>query len=119
MLGIFAVETAVLSSSVSDRAELSGILDLLLNKNALFKNAFAMEPWFSQSKNINRRCILSKLRMGLKLTVETDRHKGVSIHTGSRTLPPPGHFPSVTYIWLGLRLGTLTLTLTLTQETGE
>ena len=44
MLDIFAVETAVLSGSVSDSAELSGILDLPLNKDALFKNAFAMEP---------------------------------------------------------------------------
>ena len=39
MLGIFAVETAVLSGSVSDRAELFGMLDLPLNKDA-----FAMEP---------------------------------------------------------------------------
>ena len=64
MLDIFAVETAVLSGSVSDHAKLSGILNLLLNKDALFKDAFAMEPWFSLSKDINGRCILSKLRMG-------------------------------------------------------
>ena len=63
------------------------------------------------------------LEWGLKLAVETDRHKRVSMHTG--------HFPSVTYIRFKLRLGTLTLTLTsiltliltltltLTQETGE
>ena len=43
MFDIFAVETAVLSGSVSDRAELSGILDLPLNKDALFNDAFAME----------------------------------------------------------------------------
>ena len=53
MLDIFAVETAVLSGSVSDHAELSGILDLPLNKDALFKDTFAMEPWFSLSKDIN------------------------------------------------------------------
>ena len=41
MVGIFAVKSAVLSS-VSDRAELSKILDLPLNKDALFKNAFAI-----------------------------------------------------------------------------
>ena len=35
------MESAVLSVSVSDRAELCGILDLPLNKDAL-----AMEPWF-------------------------------------------------------------------------
>ena len=44
MLDIFAVETVVLSGSVSDRAELSGILDLPLNKDALFNDAFATEP---------------------------------------------------------------------------
>ena len=63
MLGIFAVETAFLSGSVSDSAELSEILDLTLNKDALFKDAFAMKPWFSPSKDINGKCILSKLRM--------------------------------------------------------
>ena len=68
MLGIFAVKSAVLSSSVSDRAELSGILDLPLNKDALIKNAFAMELWFSQSKDINGRCILSKLRVGYQIS---------------------------------------------------
>ena len=55
---MFAVKSAVLSGSVSDQAELSGILDLPLNKNV-----FAMEPWFSLSKDINGRCILSKPRM--------------------------------------------------------
>ena len=44
MLDVFAVETAVLSGSVSDRAELSGILDLPLNKDALFNDTLAMEP---------------------------------------------------------------------------
>ena len=67
MLGISAVETAVLSSSISDHAELSRILDLPLNKDALFKNAFAMEPLFSLSKDINGRYILSKLRMGSQI----------------------------------------------------
>ena len=42
MLGIFAVKNVVLSGSVSDRAELSGILDLPLNKGPLFKDAFAI-----------------------------------------------------------------------------
>ena len=72
MLDVFPVETAVLSGSVSDQAELSGILDLPLNKNALFKDAFAMEPWFSLSKDINGRCILLDLEWGLKLSVETN-----------------------------------------------
>ena len=63
MLGMFAVKSAVLTDFVSERAELSGIVDLSLNKDALFKNAFAMEPWFSLSKDINGRCILSKLRI--------------------------------------------------------
>ena len=40
---------------------------------------------------------------GLKLAVVTDRHKRVSIPTGSRTLTP------VIYLQLGLRLGTLTI----------
>ena len=39
MLGIFTVKSALLSGSISDRAELSGILDLPLNRDA-----FAMEP---------------------------------------------------------------------------
>ena len=43
-MGIFAVKSAVLSGSFSDRAELSGILDLPLNKDALFKDAFAIKP---------------------------------------------------------------------------
>ena len=64
MLSIFAVKSAVLSGSASDRVEMSGILDLPLNRDALFKDAFAMEPWFSLSKDINGRCILSKLRTG-------------------------------------------------------
>ena len=64
MLVIFTVKGTVLSGSVSDPAELSGIFDLLLNKNALFKDAHAMEPWFSLSKDTNRRRILSKIRMG-------------------------------------------------------
>ena len=68
ILGIFAVKNAVLSGSVSDRAELSGILDLPLNKDALFKNAFAMEAWFSLSKDINGSCILSKLRIGSQIS---------------------------------------------------
>ena len=68
MVGIFAVKIAVLSGSVSDRAKLSGILDLPLNKDALFKDAFAMEPWFSLSKDINGRCVLSKLRIGSQIS---------------------------------------------------
>ena len=68
MLGIFAVKNAVLGDSVFDRAELSGILDLPLNKDVLFKDAFAMEPWFSVSKDINGRSILSKLRMGSQIS---------------------------------------------------
>ena len=44
VLGIFAVKSAVLSGSISDPAQLSGIPDLPLNKDALFKNAFVMEP---------------------------------------------------------------------------
>ena len=55
MLGILAVKNAALSGCVSDRAELSGILDLSLNKNALFKDASTMEHWPSLSKDINRR----------------------------------------------------------------
>ena len=61
MLGIFAVKSAVLSGSVSDRAKLSGILDLHLNNDSQCKDAFAMEPWLSLSKDINGRRILSKL----------------------------------------------------------
>ena len=57
MLGIFTVKSAVLCGSVSGPAELSGILDIPLNKDALFKDAFAMEPWFSLSKDINGRRI--------------------------------------------------------------
>ena len=68
MLGTFAVKSAVLSGSVSDRAELSRILDLLPNKDALFKDAFAMEPWLSLNKVINGRCILSKLRIGSQIS---------------------------------------------------
>ena len=43
MLSIFAAKSAVLSGSVSDRTELPGILDLSLNKNALFKDPCAMK----------------------------------------------------------------------------
>ena len=57
------MKSAVLSGSVYDRAELSGILDLPLNKVA-----FSMAPWFSLSKDINGRCILSKLRMGSQIS---------------------------------------------------
>ena len=46
------MKSAVLSGSISDRAELSGILDLPLKKVALFKDAFAMEPSFSLSEDI-------------------------------------------------------------------
>ena len=46
MLGIFDVKGSVLSGSVSERAELSGILDLPLNKDALFKDGFALEIIF-------------------------------------------------------------------------
>ena len=41
MLVIFAVKSAVVCSSVSDPAESSGILDLPLNKDALYKEYFA------------------------------------------------------------------------------
>ena len=51
------MKSAVPSGSVSEPAELSGILDLPLNKDFLFKDAFAMEPWLSLSKDINGRCI--------------------------------------------------------------
>ena len=54
MLSIFAVK-----SSVSDLAELSGILDL-----PLFKNASAIEPLLSLNKDIYGRRILPKLRKG-------------------------------------------------------
>ena len=68
MLGTFAAKSALPSGSVSDPAELSGILDLPLNKGALFKDGFAIEPWLSLSKDINGRCILSKLRMGSQIS---------------------------------------------------
>ena len=55
MLGILAVKSAALSGCVSDRAELSGILELSLNKNALFKDASTMEHWLSLSNYINKR----------------------------------------------------------------
>ena len=71
----------VLRGSVSDPAESSGIPDLPLNKDALYMDAFAMEHWLSLSKDLNGRRISLKLRMGLKLAVETDQHKKVSIHT--------------------------------------
>ena len=67
MLSIFAVKSAVLSSSVSDPAESSGILDHPLNKDALYKDAFPMEHWLSLSKDLNQRRILSKLRMGSQI----------------------------------------------------
>ena len=54
MLGIFATKSAVQSGSVSDRAELSGILDPPLNKNALFKDGFAVEPWLSLTLSLPR-----------------------------------------------------------------
>ena len=44
MLDIVAGKSAGPSGSVSDHDELSKILDLLLNKDALFKNIFAMKP---------------------------------------------------------------------------
>ena len=72
MFGMFALKSAVLSGFVSDRAALSGILYLLLNKDALFKDAFAMEPWFSLSKDINGRCILSKLRIGSQINCRNE-----------------------------------------------
>ena len=58
MLGIFGVKSAVPSSFVSDSGELSGIVDLPLNKNA-----FAMEPLLNLSNDINGRSIFSKLKM--------------------------------------------------------
>ena len=58
MLGIFGVKSAVPSGFVADSGELSGIVDLPLNKNA-----FAMEPLLNLSKDINGRSILSKLKM--------------------------------------------------------
>ena len=63
---VFAVKSGVPSGSVSDPAELSGILDLPLNKDA-----FAMEAWLSLSKDINGRRILSKLRMGSQISYES------------------------------------------------
>ena len=68
MFDVFAVKSAGLSGSVSDRAELSGLLDLPRNKDAPFKDIFAMEPWFSLSKDINRRCISSKIKMGSQIS---------------------------------------------------
>ena len=64
MLGIYAVNSGVLCDSVSDSAESSAILDLPLNKDALYKDAFTMEHWLSPSKYINGKRILSKLRVG-------------------------------------------------------
>ena len=63
MLGIFAVKSAVLSGSVSDPAESSGILDLPQNKDA-----FAMEHWLGPRKDLKERRILSKLRMGFQIS---------------------------------------------------
>ena len=86
MLGIFAMKNAFLIGSVSDRAKLSTILDQPLNKDALFKDAFAMEPWLSLSKDINGRRILSKLRMGSQISCrnESTYCKRVSIHTSQQ-----------------------------------
>ena len=55
------MKSAVLCCSVSDFGELSGIINLPLDKNALFKNVFTIEPWHSLCKDINGRRILSKL----------------------------------------------------------
>ena len=63
MLGTYAVKSAVLCDSVSDPAESSGILDVPLNKDALYKDDFTMEHWLSPSKYINGKRILSKLKM--------------------------------------------------------
>ena len=69
------MKSAVLSGSVSDPDESSGIFDLPLNKDALFKNAFAVEPWLSLRKGISERRILSKFRMGSQIrTVRTVTH---------------------------------------------
>ena len=57
--GYVCAKSAVLNGSVSDPAELSGILDLPLNKDAPYKNAFAMKHWLSVSKDLNGRRILS------------------------------------------------------------
>ena len=51
MLGMFAVKSAVLSGFVSDSVKLARILDLSLNTNALFEDAFQMEPLVNLSKN--------------------------------------------------------------------
>ena len=80
MLGIFAVKSAVLCGSVSDSAELPGILDLPLNKDVLFKDVFAMEPWLNPSKDINGRLILLKLRMGSQIS-STNGSTSESINT--------------------------------------
>ena len=66
------MKSAVLCGSVADPAESSGILDLPLNKDALFKNAFAMEHWLSLSKDIYGRRILSKLRMGSQISCRNE-----------------------------------------------
>ena len=68
MLGTFAVKSAVLCGSVSDPGEWSGILDLPLNKDALYKDVFAMKHWLSLSKELNGKRILSKLRMGSQIS---------------------------------------------------
>ena len=80
MLGTFAVKSAILCGSVSDPAESFGILDLPLNKDALYKDAVAKEHLLSLSKDSNERCICQNSEWGLTLAVETDRHKKVSIH---------------------------------------
>ena len=68
------------------------------------------------------------LEWGLKLAVETDRHKRVSIHTGSKTLRPTprGHFPGHIHL-VTVKIGNSSpnlnfnpySTLTLTQKTGQ
>ena len=64
MVGIFAVKSAVQCGSVSDLAKSSGILDLPLNKDDLCKDTFAMEPWFSLKKDLNRRYIFQNSEWG-------------------------------------------------------
>ena len=49
-------------------AESSGILNLPLNKDPLYKDAFAMEHWLSLSKDSSGRRLLSKLRMGSQIS---------------------------------------------------
>ena len=84
ILDIFAVKNAVLCGSVSDTAESSGILDLPLNKDALCKDAFAMDNGLVQARIQMKGLFCQNSEWGLKLAVETGRHttsKRVSIHT--------------------------------------